>query len=39
MVIAPSKPIENIFDFAFFSDFYASLNALEKIAAPEKWTY
>lgn len=31
------KQIDSIFDLAFFSDFYASLSQLEKLAIPEKW--
>lgn len=32
-----SKPIDSIFDFSYFSDFYGALVQLEGIAIPERW--
>lgn len=32
-----AKPIASIFDFAFFADFYKTLDSLESLAMPEKW--
>lgn len=39
MVIRTGKIVDNIFDFAFFKDFYAALNDLEALAISENWKY